>query len=427
LLSFAGAASAQAPLTIAEAMTRARGSTPEARGLQAAAGEAAERLAQARAGYFPRLDFIESVQRGNQPVFVFGTLLAQRRFGADDFAPQSLNQPLPVTNVRSSLLVEQSVFDGGATRAAVRKARIERDLTDVQRIGTGQDLAMAAATAFVHVLQLEAESLATGSAIAAGRSDLDRARARRDTGMVTDADVLAVEVHLADMETRRMTADGNLAVARLELNNAIGAPLDAPTVLAPPPAPGPAVPLERLVAEARSSRVEPRAARLLLESAATSVAASRSAFLPRLALQGGVEADGSGLTDQRSSWIVGASVQVNVFRGGADRARIKEARHAQTRAEAEQERVERRLEVDVRAASVRLEAARAREQAGRTALAQAIEGRRIVRERYDAGLATMTDVLHASGAAIDAEARASVAALTVVLQALALDRAVGRL
>ena len=35
----------------------------------------------ARAGYLPRLDFEQSYLAGNNPVFVFGTLLTQQKFG----------------------------------------------------------------------------------------------------------------------------------------------------------------------------------------------------------------------------------------------------------------------------------------------------------------------------------------------------------
>lgn len=422
----AATASAQS-LTLADAMARARTVTPEARSAAAAAGEAAARVGQAQAGYLPRVDLIESVQRGNQPVFVFGSLLSQRRFEAADFALQSLNHPSPVTSVRSSVLVEQPVFDGGATRFAVRSARIASDLAAAVQAAAGQDLALRAAAAFVAVLQLDGETRATQAAIDAAQSDLDRAAARRDSGIVTDADVLAVEVHLAEMRARRITATGDLAVARIALNTAIGAPLDDQTPLARPALPGSTTPIGELVVQARGSSAEPRQAALRAEAAATTLAAARSAFLPRVLLQGGLEADGSGLTDQQGSWLVGASMQFNVFRGGADVARVREARFAHTRAEADRQRVERDLEVDVRAAGVRLETARAREQAVRAALSQAVESRRIVRERYEAGLATITDVLRAAGAVLDAEARASASALTVVLEAVALERAVGRL
>jgi outer membrane protein TolC len=118
---------------------------------------------------------------------------------------------------------------------------------------------------------------------------------------------------------------------------------------------------------------------------------------------------------------------MNLFRGLADSARISEASHAQVRATAEHERVVRRIEVDVRAALAQLAAARAREEVGRAALMQARESQRIIRDRYESGLATVSDVLRAAEATLDAESRATAAEMDVILQAVVLDRAVGRL
>jgi outer membrane protein TolC len=125
--------------------------------------------------------------------------------------------------------------------------------------------------------------------------------------------------------------------------------------------------------------------------------------------------------------VVGAEVRVNLFRGFADTARISEASHAHVRAIADRERAVRRIEVEVRAALAELAAARGREEAGRAALAQARESQRIIRDRYESGLATVTDVLRAAEATLDAESRATGAGMDVILHTVALDRALGRL
>ena len=73
--------------------------------------EAAQRVIQARAGYWPKVDLLESWQRGNQPVFVFSSLLAQRQFTAANFALDALNHPEALDNFRSAVTVEQPLFD----------------------------------------------------------------------------------------------------------------------------------------------------------------------------------------------------------------------------------------------------------------------------------------------------------------------------
>jgi len=426
-LTLPAAAGAQTTLTLESAMARARTDTPGARAMDASVGEAAARVDQARAGYLPRVDVSESVQRGNQPVFVFSSLLSQRRFTAANFDVDRLNEPAPVTNVRSALSARQRVFDAGATRLTVRAAELQRDLTAVTQAQGAQDRAFDAARAFVRVLQLEAVDRASGAAVAAAESDLERTRRRRDVGLVTDADVLAMEVHQADVQQRQIAVSGDLAVARMELAEAAGLPLDQPVVLARPAmsaSPSDAAALTRDAIEARPERQE---AALQGRVAENGRRLAQAAFWPRVGVEAVWEFNGSSWASQRSGWIAGATVELNIFNGFADRGRINEARQAESRAAAQRQQVERRIEVEIRGAIARVNAARAREAAGRAALMQARESQRIVRDRYEAGLATVTDVLRASEAVFDADARSTSAEMDVILETVALSRAAGRL
>src|SRR5687768_3092619 len=152
---------AQTPLTLEDAMRRARAETPDARALAAAIDEADARIHRARSGFWPRVDVTETVQRGNQPVFVFSSLLSQRRFSAANFAIPALNDPDAVTNTRTALALEQPVFDAGLTRLGVQAAKLDRDRVTASRDVARQDLGFQAARAFVRVLQLEAAVRAT--------------------------------------------------------------------------------------------------------------------------------------------------------------------------------------------------------------------------------------------------------------------------
>jgi outer membrane protein TolC len=420
---------AQTPLTLEEAIKRARGETADARALASAIAEADARIQRAQAGFWPRVDVTETVQRGNQPVFVFSSLLSQRQFTAANFAIPALNHPDPVTNTRTAVALEQPIYDAGLTRLGVQAAKLDRELALVAREAADQDLAFRAAQAFLRVLQLEAMVRASDAAVAAAESDRQRARARRDVGLVTEADGLAVDVHLANMHQRQIAAAGDLAVARMQLAESVGLPLTASVV--------PVRPVSRLasangngdalVQEALTTHPRLREADLQVQLADNGQRTARAALLPSLGVQGGWELNGSTLGAQQSSWVVGAEVRLNVFRGFADTARMAEARHARVRATAERERVAQRIEVDVRGTLAQLAAARAREEAGRAALAQARESQRIIRDRYESGLATVTDVLRAAEATLDAESRATFAEMDVILQTVALDRALGRL
>jgi outer membrane protein TolC len=74
----------------------------------------------------------------------------------------------------------------------------------------------------------------------------------------------------------------------------------------------------------------------------------------------------------------------------------------------------------------RLQAARARQRVGEAAVAQARESERIVRDRFDAGLATPADLLRVSAASFDAEQRRVAAIADLLVRQAELDRTTGR-
>ena len=126
------AGTAQTPLTLTEAIARARAQNPDAG--STAPPSARRRSASPRPGpaTCPGWTSLESWQRGNQPVFVFSSLLAQRQFTAADFALDALNHPDAVDNFRSAVTVEQPLFDG-VTRANVAAAGIGHDMATADR------------------------------------------------------------------------------------------------------------------------------------------------------------------------------------------------------------------------------------------------------------------------------------------------------
>src|SRR6187549_1492232 len=102
---------AQSPLSLAEAIARARARNPDAVSAAAAEREAAERVTQVRGGYLPRVDPVGSWARGDHPAFVVSSLLAQRGFTMNDFSLDALNHRGALDNYRSVISVEQPLFD----------------------------------------------------------------------------------------------------------------------------------------------------------------------------------------------------------------------------------------------------------------------------------------------------------------------------
>jgi len=419
-------ASAQS-LSLSEAIERAKAGNPDVPAAAAAEREAAERVTEARGGHLPKVDVSESWQRGNNPAFVFGSLLAQRRFTASDFALDALNHPDATDNFRAALSVQQSLFDR-AVSANLRAASIGRDMAATGRQLVDQDLTSAVTEMYGRVLIAAATARSTAAMVETARADRELAGNRREAGQVTDADVLRLDVYLARTLEQQVQATSDERIARARLNQLMGEPLSTIFSLDLTP-PGIAIDITNpasLEEEAVKNRPEVALALQQEQLAAASVDAAQAAFLPQVAAQGAWELNGGSWNARSSSWGAGVVARVNLFHGFADKARLAEARAQASRRAHEREKAETMARLDVQIAIARLEAARASEAVGRAAADRARESRRIIRDRYESGVTDVTTLLHSADDVLQAEAQQIAANVSVLTATATLQRAIGR-
>jgi outer membrane protein TolC len=423
---FASATTAQT-LTMSGAIDAALAAHPDLAAAAASEAEAREHRTAAQAGWFPRVDLQEGWQRGNQPVFVFSSLLAQRHFTEADFALQALNHPDPISNHRLALVVRQPLFDGGTTGARVSAAETAGALASAARRDRAAAIAVEVAQVYAQALVADARRRAAQSAIDSATEDLARVRAKRDVGDATDADVLALDMHVAEVRARHIAAEGEARTARATLNHLMHVDLDRQwDLVLPPPASPPPESAAAPDAAAVLARADVAAAALRVDAAVAASTAARAAVVPRLSFEGGYEWNGSSWASRAASWTAGIRADWSWSVGGAEAANIRAAGFALDRARAERASVESAARLDVVTAQARASAARARQAVGELALAHARERARILRDRYDAGLAGVTDLLGAADALLDAESLDASIRGEIAVAAVLLDRAFGR-
>lgn len=420
-------AHAQAPWTPDAAIAAALERNPAVAAARADVDRASAGVTESRGGWFPRLTVSESVQRGDQPVFAFGALLAARQFTAADFAVNRLNQPGATSLFTSRASLGQVVFDGGRTSGMVAQARAAHDAAVAAADDAALATMQAVTTVFGQLVALDAADRALSSAIDAATEDHTRAQRRRDAGTVTDADVLAAGVHLADLQQRRLQLHADRASAAAQFNRLVGQAVDTPVAVAAATT-SIAAPttLEPLFIEAEQARPDVRRAEAVARQAGAGRRQAASVRLPQVAAQAAVEWNGVEFSDRSRSWSVGGEVRWSVSISGADRARIAAATSARVAADRMLDDTRAAARAEVLSAVRQLEAAHARVPVARDAVAQATERARVVRNRYDAGLASMTDVLAAASALLDAEARRTAAEVAVMTAGAGLQRALGR-
>lgn len=421
------AAYGQGPLTLEEAARMALEKHPAAAASAARVKAAGTRIEQARSGYLPKVNYQESFARSNNPVFVFGSLLTQRQFGEQNFAIDSLNRPDFLNNFQSLLTVDQMVYDGGQTKLATRSATLGTDIAGEDHRLTRMRLVGGVARAYLGALLAEESVKVAREAVKSAEADLARAAAVRAAGMATDADVLSIKVHLAAVKEQEIRRNYDLDVARAALNQALGLPLDAAHDLktALTAAPLPAADFEGVAVK---ERPEARQTLLATQLAETQATAARASYLPQVGVRGVFEADRQRfVTRAGSNWLFAATLRWNLFNGYADRARISEASHSLTAAQAQQKHLDSAIRLEVRKALADAKAAEERIAVSSSSVVMAEESLRITKNRYEAGLATITDLLLNETALLEARTRRLAAIHDQRLAVVALELATGNL
>jgi outer membrane protein TolC len=363
-----------------------------------AAGQelARAQVGEARAGRYPIAQFGETFARSNNPVFVFGSLLEQGEFGLRNFELNSLNNPDSLNNFRTSLMFRLPVFDQRQTSTRVNQAELGRRQADAQVEMVTQQIRLEVLKAYYGVLVARARKEAADEAANLAAADVKRSRDMFDAGVVVQSDLLAAEVQLAEFRQQQIQAEGEVTIAQTALNTALGLAADTPQKVVGELAERSfnAPNQEECLRLAAEHRPELARARLAEQSAREGVRGARGEFLPRLEVFGGFGVSSRNLTSGSSDYTVGASATFNIFDAGR-KSKLAQAQAAQDIAQANQEHLENRISFEVVSAYQQYTSARERLKVASRVVEQAGEALRIVQDRYQAGLTTITEVLRA--------------------------------
>jgi outer membrane protein TolC len=433
---FVSGASAQAPgsapqnLTLAEAVRVALEKNPTVQAADAYSQAVREGISEAWAARFPRVDFSEGFTRGNNPVFVFGGLLTERQFTSGDFALNFLNTPPPLDIFRTQFSAALPLYDAGQTGRRIKDARLNARAANEAKQRTQQEVIFDVVKAYTDELLARENARVAEAAVQTVQSDLARAQARQDAGLAVPSDLLSAQVQVAQAQEDLIRAKSAAEIAHAALNVAIGLSEDAPTAIEPglkefSYAPGELVDRQQ---HALAARPDLREAGLGYQRASNGSRMARAEFLPKVnAFSAWEEDNQTFLTRGGNNWVAGVSLNFNVFDGGANRARLAAARYRERQAQAQLSRMTAAVKLQVREAYLNLSTARQRLEVARQAQSEAVESLRILQNRYEEGLATMTDLLRVETARTAAQKNYLNALFDYRLSCAALELATGEL
>ena len=393
------AAPAQEPLTLKQAIQTALGESPDAAIARAGSQEASSSATMARTQLLPQLGFTEEISRGDDPVYAFGSRLRQRQFTQADFALDALNRPQPIGNFSTRFSGSWTAFDSFKTQREIRRADLFKQSAASSAKAANQQIVLRVVGAYQAVLYAQREievaqhEQETAAALLASAEDHVKA------GLAVESDRMAAQVNAAARQEELIAAKGDLELAWAELREAMGTPDLKASGLKPIEAHTfPEQPLEQELATTAKTRPDLKSMNEAQLAQASAVGAARSEFGPRVNAYGNWEEDRGSLTGSGgNNWVAGVQISVDILPFGK-RAQLARETAGKQRIDAQLAASQLHVRTEVSQAHIRRQTAELQLETARAAMDASAESLRILKNRYGAGLATITDLLRAEDA-----------------------------
>jgi outer membrane protein TolC len=337
------------------------------------------------------------------------------------------------------------IYTSGRTDALERAADAEVSAVSADIEAARADLRFEIVRAYwAAVTAREAVRVLEESA-ARAEAQLGDARQRFKVGLIPPNEVASLEAQRSREQAQYFEAANMRESALIDLRRLIGVPRDTVIELMDPLEPG-AQGLSRrsslddsraeadaqeLIKSALESRPERKAMMLRLGGIEARQQAALTGTKPTINLAGGVDYANPNPRifprqgEWQESWDVGVNVNWNFFDFGRAKAQAAEASAAALAARERLAEFDTLVSADVQQRLLDLQTARAMVTAAGDGIRSASEARRVVADRFAAGVATSTDVLVAQVALLEAELARTRALASVRLAEARLERTLG--
>lgn len=260
-------------------------------------------------------------------------------------------------------------------------------------------------TAYYNVLRARALVGVAEQTVQSASDAVKTEQQQFDAGVVAQVDVLRLQAQLAQAQGDLISARNSLTLAKNNLNNVIGRPIETPFE----PQEGPALPevsldADTLAKAAVSRRPEIKSLRYQRETLAWIRRAQEGGLLPSLNLSANYNRNfdaPAGVRENAASATI--SVSWPLFDSGVTRAKVANAREDENQAAILQSQVELGISLEVRQAFTNLVNAKATLDVAQSQVTAAAETYRLAQVRLQAGEGTSLEVSTALTALVQAQ------------------------
>jgi outer membrane protein TolC len=355
-------------------------------------------------------------------------------FGLPPQNPTAIIYPDIPDNWRTRLDMQWPVYTFGRFESLERAARNEATAAEKDVNTFTADVRFDAKRAFWTLVTASESVRVVEEALALVEAHLRDVRNMRAAGLLAPNDVLSVEAQRSRQQVQLIEARNMRSVAEADLRRVTGLePGVAVTVDAVLEGPQASLPLyDDLLAAARAARPERQALQARVDAIGERRNAAAAGLKPTLAVAAGFDYAKPNprifprTNEWHTSWDVGFNVAWPLWDGGRVKADVAEAAANQRAVVQRLAEFDSVLDFEVNQRRLDVEAARESIRAAADEVTAAAEARRVVDERFKAGLVTNTEVLDAQQALLIAQFDRTRALATARLAEARLDRTLGR-
>ena len=352
---------------------------------------AKENYRQTNAAFLPQVNLSYSALTTNSPLNAFGFKLQQQTIAQSDFNPATLNHPDATSDIMTRFSAQQPLLNmdmlyqrkGAAKQIELYRYKTERSTDFIKWQVEQVYLQLELAWKLNDVLQ---------DALKTARATYKFSNDRYEQGLLQKSDVLNVQVHVKDMETRCEEAKANISnisdFLSILMNKEQGVIYHTHTVDFEV--------MDNATRTLPESRADLKAIQAAVESYDYMVKGSRASNLPRINAFGDYQ-----LHDKRlfgfdaNGYLVGIQLSWDVFKGCQTLHKTNVLVLEKEKLSQQLEDTKNRGQADLSKAQRDLMEATFKIMQQAEATDQATEALRILQNRYEQGLVTTTEVLQA--------------------------------
>ena len=396
LLACSATARAAEPWTLERALDYALAHNPDARIAQQHIAAAEAGLEQANSAFWPRLQVQSSYTRTDNPMLVFGSLLNQRSYSS----ALNFNDVPDVDDLSARGIVTVPLYAGGRNVVGRQAAKANSEAAKQESAAVRNALGFEVTRAFHTVLKIRRFIQAAEAAVRSFETNLVVANRRLTGGTLLKSDVLDIEVRLAQAREDLVRARNANTLAERALRNLLGIEegefivADSVPVISAPNA------------QDFSQRPELAAARERESAAQAQLRGSKTGYQPRVSAFGSLDYDyGWVAGGDGKSYTAGVLAQWDLWDGFSTRSKVREAQANLESTREEQRKLRLALDLEVEQARLDLKAADERLAVSSKTVEQAAESTKLIRDRFEQGLALSTQLIDSETALVAARVR----------------------